>query len=238
MTMKTEMKSAPEKGEAASLGKDLDSTALAAIRDLIATEEDEIAAKAPPSRSERAAKSVSQEKTDAAAVPFAEAESNEQAAARQAVEQTPPQKSPRVAKKDGLAARIKGRITGYRPTPKHIVLAALGLLVVFRPWLVVGVTLLTIFAFIGVFLVLGYDGFWRRAMGLAHWYARRRPSRAAELHRKLDSFALKWDAILDRFPEGTVDGLYLPDFGDLAMAEARHDEALERRLAMLREGEA
>ena len=113
--------------------------------------------------------------------------------------------------KKGLVARLKSRVTGYRPKPKHLVFAALALLVLLRPWLVVGLILLTIFLFIGVFLILGYDGFWRRAMGLA---------------------------ILDRFPEGSVDGLYLPDFGDLATADKRHDEALDRRFSDMREGEA
>jgi hypothetical protein len=36
---------------------------------------------------------------------------------------------------------------------------------------------------------------------------------------------------LDRFPEGTVDSLYLPDISELASAEARHDAAMERRLS-------
>ena len=72
-------------------------------------------------------------------------------------------------------------------------------------------------------------------MGIARWYARRHPSRSVELHRKLDNFAMKFDAFLDRFPEGTVDGLYLPDLGDLAEADQRHDEALDRRFETLRE---
>lgn len=49
---------------------------------------------------------------------------------------------------------------------------------------------------------------------------------------------MKWDAVLDRFPEGTVDGLYLPDFGEMAEAEARHDAALDRRFDRLRGPEA
>ena len=49
---------------------------------------------------------------------------------------------------------------------------------------------------------------------------------------------MKWDAVLDRFPEGTVDGLYLPDFGEMAAAEARHDAALDRRFDRLRDPEA
>ena len=86
-------------------------------------------------------------------------------------------------------------------------LACLVLLLVFRPWLVLGIVFLFLFVMTGVFLVLGYDGFWRRVMGVARWYARKHPSRSGELHRKLDTFAMKFDAFLDRFPEGTVYGL-------------------------------
>lgn len=145
---------------------------------------------------------------------------------------------PKAASDAGMIARFKASVFGYRPTPRHLIWGGLAVLVFFRPWLVVGLLLLSIFAMTVVFLILGYDGFWQRAMGMARWYAARRPSRAAELHRKLDSFAMRWDAILDRFPEGSVDGLYLPDFGDLATADARHDAALDRRLASLSEGEA
>lgn len=133
--------------------------------------------------------------------------------------------------KVGLAPRIKS----YRPTPKHILLFSLALLIYFRPLLITGFLVIGIMLTIGIFLILGYDGFWRQAMSIARWYARRRPARAAELHRKLDAFAMRWDAILDRFPEGTVDGLYLPDFGAVEAADARHDAALDRRLAQMQE---
>lgn len=132
---------------------------------------------------------------------------------------------------------LKAQITGYRPTPRHILLASAALLIVFRPWLVVGLVLLALMLLALTFLVLGYDGFWLRAMGAARWYANRNPDRAGELNRKFDTFALKWDAFLDRFPEGTVDGLYLPDLGDIAQRDARHEEALDRRMQNLRETE-
>ena len=57
----------------------------------------------------------------------------------------------------------------------------------------------------------------------------------ARLCSPLDDFAMCWDAILDRFPEGTVDALYMPDFGELAAADVRHDAVMERRLESLRE---
>ena len=128
--------------------------------------------------------------------------------------------------------------TAKRPPARAVILSLLALAVVLRPWLVFGVLFVTVFVVLGVFLALGYDGFWQRAMALGRWYAARQPERAAALHARLDAFAMKWDAVLDRFPEGTVDGLYLPDFGEMAAAEARHDAALDRRFDRLRDPEA
>ncbi|WP_299025239.1 hypothetical protein [uncultured Sulfitobacter sp.] len=135
----------------------------------------------------------------------------------------------------GFIANLTDRLRGYRPTPAHIALGAFALLVLMRPWLVLGLTFIFLFIMVGVFLILGYDGFWQGMMKVGRWYANRRPARAAVLHARLDAFAMRWDAVLDRFPEGTVDAFYLPDFGDLATAERRHDDALERRLAGMHE---
>jgi hypothetical protein len=131
----------------------------------------------------------------------------------------------------GLVDRIKA----YRPKPYHIALALFALLVLLRPWLVFGVVFLAGFVTVGIFLITGYDGFWQGVIRISRWYTARRPSRAKAAYEKLDRFAVRWDAILDRFPEGSVDGLYLPDFGELAEADVRHDAAVERRLAGLSE---
>lgn len=230
--------------------EDLDPTALAAIRDLLASEtqeqrqqqasepgptdataphapESHVAPRAPTKRELLEQQSIAPPEPQPAGRPAKPLGRGRRAAA----------KSP-VRSDGGRIATIKAALLGYRPTPRHIVIASAALVILFRPWLVVGVAFLSLFILTGVFLILGYDGFWRRAMGLARWYARRHPSRAVELHRKLDTFAMKWDAILDRFPEGTVDGLYLPDFGDLAEAESKHDAALDRRFSEMREREA
>jgi len=208
----------------------LDPTSLAAIRNLLATEPE---VKPQPVEERQAAKA------EAAFAPLPEQEEPAGGSRNAHPAKAPKKAAKRAAKpasnRDGIVARAKAKVLGYRPTPRHTVLACLALLIVFRPWLVLGLIFLSLFIVAGIFLILGYDGFWRRAMGLARWYARRRPSRSAELHRKLDNFAMKWDAVLDRFPEGSVDGLYLPDFGDLAEAEARHDATLDRRFDSLRE---
>ncbi len=213
----------------------LDPTSLAAIRNLLATEP-EVALQ--PVKERQAAKA------DAAFAPLRDTDEHMHQTRPARASSTRMRQEPEADQRDlgvgdqSIVARAKARITGYRPTAKHIVLASIGLLIFFRPWLVLGLLFLSGFILTAVFLILGYDGFWRRTMGFARWYARRRPARSAVLHRKLDRFAMRWDAVLDRFPEGSVDGLYLPDFGDLAEAEARHDAALDRRFDSLREKEA
>ena len=216
----------------------LDSNSLAAIRNLLATEPEVM----PQPVEERQAATA-----EAAIAPLPEADAPKDGprpvtapskAELRAAKRAAKASAASTGAGDGILGRAKARVLGYRPTPKHIVLACLALLIVFRPWLVLGLLFLTGFIVTAIFLILGYDGFWRRTMGAARWYARRRPARSVELHRKLDTFAMKWDAVLDRFPEGSVDGLYLPDFGDLAEAEARHDAVLDRRFDSLRENGA
>lgn len=227
--MPAEMKSTQiDDRSAPQIDDDLDPQALSAIRTLIQTE-----AEAPPARAPSPRNAIDRDRMD-------DSRAQSVAPARKAgagvFDEVRPQKS--LPSGGGFFGKIKASVFGYRPKPKHIAIALACLLVLFRPWLVVGLLLLFALSFVCLFLIVGYDGFWQRVIGFGRWYASRRPSKAQELHAKLDAFALKWDGFLDRFPEGTVDGLYLPDLGDLAKADARHDEAVDRRLAGLREGEA
>lgn len=131
----------------------------------------------------------------------------------------------------GIGARIKG----YIPKSSYIALGVLVLFLVLRPWIVLGLLTLFFLALAGVFVAVGYDCFWQGVIKFCRWYAMRRPERAVILRGRLDRFAIAWDTILDRFPAGTVDGLYLPDFGAVASADARHAEAMERRLSSLQD---
>lgn len=204
---------------------ELDPNSLAAIRNLLAGDDPAEAAQGHAATDKRAAPSSLAQ----------QAQVDDGSPQKMKKKKAP--KAPR-APGESMMDRIKASVLGYRPTAKHIVLAGLALLVLFRPWLMLGLVFVLLFLVIGVFLILGYDGFWQQVMRVARWYARKHPSRSLELHRRLDTFAVQFDAFLDRFPEGTVDGLYLPDFGDLAAAEARHTEAVDRRLDNLRENEA
>lgn len=129
---------------------------------------------------------------------------------------------------------IKSALGAYRPTPKHIALAVFALVLVFRPhWVLLSVAL-TLFVTIGAFVCFGADRVWGMLMIAFQRFSQRRPEQAVRLSSKMDAFALRWDALLDRFPEGSVDGLYLPDFQTLSTRDDAHAEAMDARLAQMR----
>ncbi|SPH22548.1 hypothetical protein ASD8599_03290 [Ascidiaceihabitans donghaensis] len=129
---------------------------------------------------------------------------------------------------------IKSALGAYRPTPKHVVLAVFALVLVFRPHWVLLSLALTLFLTIGAFVCFGADRVWGMLMIAFQRFSQRRPEQAARLGSKMDAFALRWDALLDRFPEGSVDGLYLPDFQALSTRDDAHAEAMDARLAQMR----
>lgn len=220
--MPTELRSAAPAAETERAPVELDTHTLDAIRTMVKTEV--AAPAAPPKAAVQPARPEPVHHVAAPAEPLvSEADYAPQA--------------PR-ARKPGRIAALKARIFGYRPTPKHVLWAIAALVIFFRPWLVFTIIVLFAALLVSVFLIMGYEGFWRRVILSVRWYEARRPEKGAQVRAKLDAFAMRWDAILDMFPEGTVDALYLPDLNDIAEAEERHDAAMERRLSGLREPQA
>ncbi|MEO0380328.1 MAG: hypothetical protein AAF252_08650 [Pseudomonadota bacterium] len=145
-----------------------------------------------------------------------------------------PKKSPRRAPVSARLRQATGpllqRFGAFRPSTRHLALACLALAVVLRPhwFLITGV--LSVACCVGLFLILGSDGVWR---GVVSYLARvdaRDPARGAKLRARLDRMACLWDGVLDRFPDGMVDALYMPDLQAMESAEAAHIDALDRRL--------
>lgn len=100
----------------------------------------------------------------------------------------------------------------YRPTRKHIVLAILAALVLYRPLLVPLIALLLIWVVLIAYLTLGPDrwgeilgGAWRRLH-------ERRPELAERVRQRADRFAERFDRFLDLLPEAWAERLALPDF--------------------------
>lgn len=57
------------------------------------------------------------------------------------------------------------------------------------------------------------------------WRHARRPERAEQMRVRVDRFAMRVDAILDRLPEGWTTGLYMPDFSQEALLPLEQPQA-------------
>lgn len=130
----------------------------------------------------------------------------------------------------GLLGRTVARVRAFRPTRRQIVWSAVALIVLLRPAWVVLMLVLGLFLVMGVFAAFGSDRVWSGAVGLLKWYMNRAPAKGARLAARIDGFACRWDNLLDRFPDGWVDALYLPDLQSLLDADDRHDAVMATRL--------
>ncbi|MEO0939891.1 MAG: hypothetical protein AAFY38_17205 [Pseudomonadota bacterium] len=123
---------------------------------------------------------------------------------------------------------------GWRPSPRMMIGGAVLAVLLLRPAWVVLAVVLSLFAVLGAFVLLGSDRVWGLCIaGLRHYMARH-PARAPQIAARVDRFAERWDRVLDLMPDGTVDGLYFPDLQSLMDAEDRHDAAVADRLDRLR----
>lgn len=142
----------------------------------------------------------------------------------------------------GLLARLRlterfKRLRSQMPkvNRKYALVVAFALIVLLKPLLVLSLLVLLAFVVAAFFLLVGGDKIWRGVMLALHQMSDKEPARALRIRKRLDSFAMNWDAFLDRFPDGTVDGLYMPDFQVLSEDEARNEALFARRMEHLRE---
>ena len=115
---------------------------------------------------------------------------------------------------------LLARLRAYRPRRKHILLAALALVMVLRPWLVPTILFVAFWAALIGYLTLGPDRVAEMVTGGWDRLRRRRPELAERLRQRADRTANRLDAVLDRLPGKWKEGLYLPDFSEEG---TRHD---------------
>lgn len=113
---------------------------------------------------------------------------------------------------------------------KYIVLGALIAAIVWKPvWALIAV--LSLMLVFGLLLVgVGAETLWRGVMLAMHQTARKDQAKAVRMRQRLDAFAVKWDRFLDRFPDGSVDSLYMPDFQVISQEEALHEARLREEI--------
>ena len=106
---------------------------------------------------------------------------------------------------------LKQRVLGYRPSGKHLLLAALALVVVFRPWLIPGVMFVAFWIVLIAYLTMGHDRFVEKLHTGWVRFDKRHPQKSARVRKTMDAFALRFDAFLDKLPESWAEKLALPD---------------------------
>lgn len=135
----------------------------------------------------------------------------------------------RAAQLPQLLRAVTVRALRYRPTPRQMAFAAAALLILLRPhWVLLGLVL-TVMLGLGLFLIIGPDRVWRIVMAYLRRVDLTDPDKAVSIRARLDRFACRWDGFLDLLPEGSVDGLYLPDFMGMAERDAQHTSAMAER---------
>lgn len=130
------------------------------------------------------------------------------------------------------------RVRAFRPSRRQIFWTIFVLIVLLRPAWIVLTLVLAAFVTLGVFVGFGADRVWSGAVSLLRWYTSRAPVRGARLTARIDRFACRWDNLLDRFPDGWVDGLYLPDLQSLLEADDRHEAVMATRLQRMQDQSA
>jgi hypothetical protein len=123
------------------------------------------------------------------------------------------------------APKVLGRIK-----PRWLALGILLYCAMAYPILIVAPFFAVLTLVLGAFAIFGADRVWHDVGQLFSRYEARNPKKATRLLKRLDAFAIHWDAFLDRFPEGWVDGLYLPDLADREERLRREEAILDARL--------
>ncbi len=103
--------------------------------------------------------------------------------------------------------------TGWSQYAKLAVLVAVGLVVVFKPWLIPLILFVMVWLALILFLVLGSARMSDISSGFCNYLRNKYPERAARLLVRLQNAADRLDGILARMPERLVDGIYSPDLG-------------------------
>ncbi len=114
--------------------------------------------------------------------------------------------------------------------------AALIMLITAPAYFVLVALSLMLFAIL-VFMALGGDRIWGMVEAHLNRVSANDPERGHALRAKLDRWANRWDSVLDRFPEGSVDGLYMPDFSVSTQSGPCYDSIMAERIKRM-QGEA
>lgn len=105
-------------------------------------------------------------------------------------------------------------------------LVALGVVILFKPWLIPALFFMLVWLVLILFLVLGSSRISELSEALWGWYQAMRPARAEAVVVRLQRAADRVDGILARLPARVSDGIYTPDLGRSARDRMREGQVL------------
>ncbi|MEL7258994.1 MAG: hypothetical protein AAFN80_14280 [Pseudomonadota bacterium] len=106
---------------------------------------------------------------------------------------------------------------------KHVFLTFAALIVILRPWLVLGVTVTLLMVFAITYLSLGHERF--TEILLARWlrFKKRNPQKAEQYFTKATQLVEQYNAKVARLPKALAERLTLPDLAELEKEDDRPD---------------
>ncbi len=137
-----------------------------------------------------------------------------------------------------VAKILWARIKAYRPECKSVLLTSMVLLLILKPFMVLGWVVCFVAMIVFFHFVLGSDDFWRRIAKMFKAWERVQPKQARVLKLRTYAATKKWEKMASKLPSWIAHYLRPPDLRGLLAAERRHNTALNQRLSRLQQDAA
>ncbi|MEP6067770.1 MAG: hypothetical protein ABJ246_18165 [Paracoccaceae bacterium] len=102
-----------------------------------------------------------------------------------------------------------------------------------RPFLFLGIVCSILFLIALAFLLIGAERIWKGVILAIREIESRNPHKAHRMRVKIQTFSDRWNGMLDRCPDGWVDGFYMPDLRALETQDLDHATTVAERLRRL-----
>lgn len=124
-------------------------------------------------------------------------------------------------------------ILQYRPDRTRVLVTSLVLLLLLKPYFVIGWAAAVVTGVVVCYVVWGSDVFWWRVLSGYRWMKRRFPRSARRLRVRGYVLAKRWNRGVRRLPPPLANALKSPDLRAMAAADAAHHAVLSARLSRL-----
>ena len=112
-----------------------------------------------------------------------------------------------------LLSMLQRKVSGFTPKRKQAAFILFVAVMLWRPWLIPGIVLLSVWIGLIVYFTVGPERISELVISGWERFARRSPDRAERALGAIQRWADRLEGWLARLPETWTDGVYLPDLG-------------------------